>query len=88
MQARPSTAAGRRLLARLAGVDGHQGRGLASALVKHFVLKALDVAEVVGAPVLLVHAEDDAARSFYLHHDFEPSPMDDLTLMCVIRDVL
>lgn len=76
------------LLARLAVDRDFTGRGLGSALLKHFVVKALEVADVVGARLLLVHAQDDEARRFYLHHDFEPSPIDDLTLMRVIADLL
>ena len=76
------------LLARLAVDRDFTGRGLGGALLKHFVVKALEVASVVGARIVLVHAQDDQARSFYVHHDFEPSPIDDLTLMRVITDLL
>lgn len=76
------------LLARLAVDRGFTGRGVGSALLKHFVVKALEVSAVVGARLLLVHAQDDEARRFYLHHDFELSPIDDLTLMRVIADLL
>jgi GNAT superfamily N-acetyltransferase len=76
------------LLARLAVDRRHQGQGLAAALLKHFILKALEVSSIVGARVLLVHAEDEQARQFYLHHDFELSPIDDLTLMRVIKDLV
>jgi GNAT superfamily N-acetyltransferase len=76
------------LLARLAVDQDFAGRGLGAALLKHFVLKALEVAAVVGARILLVHAQDDDARRFYLHYDFEPSPIDDLTLMRVITDLV
>ena len=75
------------LLARLAVDQDFAGRGLGAALLKHFVLKALEVAAVIGARILLVHAQDDQARQFYLHHDFEPSPIDDLSLMRVIADL-
>jgi GNAT superfamily N-acetyltransferase len=76
------------LLARLAVDRDFTGRGLGSALLKHFVVKALEVAAVVGARLLLVHAQDGEARRFYLHHDFEPSPIDDVTLTRVIADLL
>lgn len=76
------------LLARLAVDRQHQQQGLAAALMKHFILKALEVASVVGARILLVHAEDEEARDFYLRYEFEPSPIDDLTLMRVIKDLL
>jgi hypothetical protein len=36
---------------------------------------------------LLVHAQDEEARQFYLHYGFEPSPIDELTLMRVISDI-
>lgn len=75
------------LLARLAIDRRYRGQGLASALLKHFMLKALEVAAIVGARVVLVHAKDDEARAFYLHHDFEPSPLDDLTLMRPLADL-
>ncbi len=75
------------LLARLAVDREFIGRGLGSALLKHFVAKALEVADVVGARVLLVHAQDEEARRFYVHHDFEASPIDNLTLMRVIADL-
>jgi GNAT superfamily N-acetyltransferase len=73
------------LLARLAVERDFAGRGLGAALLKQF--KALEVAAVVGARILLVHAQDADARQSYLRHDFEPSPIDELTLMRVIADV-
>jgi Predicted acetyltransferase len=76
------------LLARMAVDVEHHGQGLGAALLKHFVLKALEVAGLVGVRVLLVHAQDEEAKSFYLHYDFEPSPVDDLTLMRVVQDIL
>ena len=76
------------LLARLAIHVDHHRQGLGAALLKHFVLKALDVADLVGVRLLLAHAQDEEAKSFYLHHDFEPSPIDDLTLMRLVQDIL
>lgn len=76
------------LLGRLAVDERHQGQGLAAALLKHFLLKSLEVAEITGVRLLLVHAKDEQAAAFYKHHEFEPSPVDDLTLMLIIRDVL
>jgi GNAT superfamily N-acetyltransferase len=75
------------LLARLAVDLEYAGQGLGAALLKHFALKAMEVAAVVGARLLLVHAQDEEARQFYLHYGFEPSPIDELTLMCVITDI-
>ena len=74
------------LLGRLA-VDHHQGKGLAAALLKHFLLKALDVAALTGVRIVLAHAKDSRTAGFYHHFGFESSPMDDLTLMLLIKDI-
>jgi len=75
------------LLGRLA-VDGeYQGRGLAAALLKHFVLKSLEIAELTGVRLLLVHAKNDVAQRFYMRYGFAPSPVNDMTLMLLIKDV-
>jgi GNAT superfamily N-acetyltransferase len=75
------------LLGRLAVDADYQGRGLAAALLKHFVLKSLEVAELTGVRLLLVHAKNDTARHFYVRYGFEPSPIDDMTLILLIKDV-
>lgn len=75
------------LLGRLAVDARCQGQGLAAALVKHFILKSLEVADLTGVRLLLVHAKDTTARGFYLRYGFEPSPVDDLTLMLLVADI-
>lgn len=75
------------LLGRLAVDTRHQGQGLASALLKHFLLKVLDVADRTGVRLALVHAKDGAAADFYRRFGFEPSPIDDLTLMLLVKDI-
>ena len=75
------------LLGRLAVDRDHQGRGLAAALLKHFLLKTLEVAEITGVRLTLVHAKIEQAASFYRHYGFEPSPVDDLTLMLLVKDI-
>lgn len=75
------------LLGRLAVDRGHQGKGLAAALLKHFLLKALEVAALTGLRLVLVHAKDPQAVGFYRRFGFEPSPIDDLTLMLLIKDI-
>ena len=75
------------LLGRL-GVDRrHQGRGLAASLLKHFLLKAIEVSALTGVRLVLVHAKDPQAASFYRHFGFEPTPIDDLTLMLLLKDI-
>lgn len=75
------------LLGRLAVGTDHQGRGLAAALLKHFALKSREIAERTGVRLLLVHAKNAAAQRFYLGYGFEPSPVHDLTLTLLIKDV-
>jgi GNAT superfamily N-acetyltransferase len=75
------------LLARMAVDLRHQGHGLGAALLKHFMLKAIEVAQSVGVRVLLIHAKDNAARSFYKHYGFVESPIDPLVLMMLLPKV-
>ena len=75
------------LLGRLAVDREHQGQGLAAALLKHFLLKALEVSTLTGLRLVLVHAKDSQAASFYRHFGFEPSPIDDLTLVLLLKDI-
>jgi GNAT superfamily N-acetyltransferase len=74
------------LLARM-GVDSrHQRQGLGAALLKHFMLKAVEVAQSVGVRVLLIHAKDENAKSFYEHYGFVESPLDPLVMMMLLTD--
>lgn len=75
------------LLGRLAFDTRDQGQGLGSALLKHFLLKVLEVAGHTGVRLALVHAKDGAAADFYRRFGFEPSPIDDLTLMLRVKDI-
>ena len=74
------------LLGRLAVDRRHQGVGLGAALLRDAIRRSLAAAEVLGARLLLVHAIDDQARSFYEHFDFEPSPSDPMHLLLVLDD--
>ena len=75
------------LLGRLAVDDKWQGHGLGAALLKHFILKSLEVAQITGVRVLLVHAKTAAVAAFYTRYGFEPAPLDDLTLMLLVKDI-
>ena len=77
------------LLARL-GVDiEHEGRGLGAALLQDVFARLLELSEDIGCRGLLVHAESDEARAFYLHlvAEFEQSPTDDLHLVLLMKDI-
>jgi len=51
------------LLARMAVDSRHKGHGLGAALLKHFMLKAFEVAQSVGVRVLLIRAKNDEAKA-------------------------
>jgi GNAT superfamily N-acetyltransferase len=69
------------LLSRLAVDVRSQGRGLGAALLNHFMLKALEVNQMIGVRVVVVHAQDENAVTFYQRYGFSPSPIAPLTLM-------
>jgi GNAT superfamily N-acetyltransferase len=75
------------LLGRLAVDDKWQGHGLGAALLKHFIIKSLEVAQITGVRVLLVHAKTAEIAVFYRRYGFEPSPIDDLTLLLLVKDI-
>lgn len=75
------------LLARL-GVDRSvQGRGVGAALLADAMRRALSLAEETGVRLLLAHAIDGRALSFYLRFGFERSPSDPFNLQLLIKDV-
>jgi predicted N-acetyltransferase YhbS len=76
------------LLARL-GVDiTAQGHGLGKALVKDAMLRSSQAAQIVGAKALVIHAESEQARAFYLHlAEFDVSPTDPLHLMLLMSEI-
>jgi GNAT superfamily N-acetyltransferase len=72
------------LLGRMAVDVEHQGAGLGAALLKHFMLKAMEVASSVGVRLVLVHAKNERAHSFYRRYGFVEAPIDPLTLMMLL----
>jgi GNAT superfamily N-acetyltransferase len=75
------------LLARLAVDATEQGRGLGKALLFDALKRVEEAADIVGVRAVLVHAIDDAARKFYEHFNFDPSPIDPFQLMLLLKDV-
>lgn len=75
------------LLARLAVDRAEQGAGLGKALLKDALLRSVEAAEIAGIRALLVHAQDDEARSWYERFDFEPSPTDPYHLFLLMKDL-
>lgn len=75
------------LLARLAVDQAHQRQGLGQALLKDALLRTAQAADIAGIRCLLVHAKDDAARSWYENWEFEPSPTDPYHLFLLLKDL-
>ncbi|HET9307517.1 MAG TPA: GNAT family N-acetyltransferase [Candidatus Sulfotelmatobacter sp.] len=75
------------LLARLAVDRDEKGTGLGKALLKDALLRIAHAAEIVGARAVLVHAIDEQARKFYQHFGFEASPLHELQLMLLMKDL-
>ena len=75
------------LLSRLAVDKDEKGTGLGKALLKDALARIAQAADLVGARAVLVHAIDEPAKKFYLHFDFEPSPIHELRLMLLMKDL-
>lgn len=76
------------ILTRL-GVDlSAQGQGLGLALVMDALRRVERAADTIGIRALLIHAESDVARAFYLHlAEFDQSPTDPLHLILLMKDL-
>jgi len=75
------------LIARLAVDRAEQGKGLGKALLKDALLRCSNVADIAGVRAVAVHAKSNAARSWYEHFDFEPSPTDPYHLFLLMKDL-
>ena len=75
------------LIGRLAVDKSEHGKGLGKALLLDALARIAQAADVVGVRAVLVHAIDDAARKFYLHHGFQSSPIDPMQLMMLMKDL-
>jgi predicted N-acetyltransferase YhbS len=75
------------ILGRLAVDLSQRGKGLGRALVRDGGSRVLQAADVVGIRGILVHAVSDEARQFYEAVGFEPSPLDEMTLMMTLGDL-
>lgn len=74
------------ILARLAVDLNFQGQSVGSGLLKDAILRTLEAADLAGIRAIFVHAKDEKARRFYNRFDFEPSPIDPMKLMLLIKD--
>ncbi|MGA8529556.1 MAG: GNAT family N-acetyltransferase [Acidobacteriaceae bacterium] len=75
------------LLTRLAVDRSEQAKGLGKALLKDALKRIARAADIVGARAILVHAIDASAAEFYRRFDFDPSPVNELHLMLLMKDL-
>lgn len=75
------------LLARFAVDRSEQGHGVGRAMLVDALARCAQAADIIGVRVVLAHAKDDGARTFYEKHGFEPSPVSPLRLMVLVKDV-
>jgi predicted N-acetyltransferase YhbS len=74
------------LLSLLAVDRKEQSKGVGSHLLRDAIARCVQVADMIGVRVILVHALHDEARAFYAHFEFEPSPTDQLHRMLLMTD--
>jgi len=76
------------LLARLGVHINHERRGLGAGLLSDVITRLVDTSKDIGCRGLLIHAESNDARDFYLHliPELTPSPTDELHLALLMKD--
>lgn len=75
------------VLGRLAVDRKHQGKGIGKHLLLQAMQRSLEAAAQVGVRVLIVHAVDDEAVSFYVPFGFRRFPTDSRTLFLPIETI-
>lgn len=75
------------VLGRLAVDLRLQGSGLGSGLLRDGLLRTYAISKQAGIRALLVHALSEDAKNFYLHHGFQSSPIEPLTMMLSLQDI-
>jgi GNAT superfamily N-acetyltransferase len=76
------------ILARLAVDTAEQGRGLGGLLLRDALHRVASAANIVGVRALLIHAQNEDARAWYLRMaEFEESPVAPLQLMLLTKDL-
>ena len=76
------------LIGRLALDRRLQGKGHGVSLLRDAVLRILGAAETVGVRAILVHAMSEDAKRFYEHFGFRASPIEPMTLMMTVEEIV
>ena len=75
------------LLARLAVDKRWQGKGLGYSLLQDALLRACQASEQAGLRAVVVDAYDLNAKAFYIKYGFCPSPLDEMRLFLLMKDL-
>lgn len=75
------------VLARLAVDTRFQGMGLGAGLLKDCASRVVNLKDEVGFRALFTHAKDAESAAFYSKFGFEVSPIDELQMMILIKDL-
>jgi GNAT superfamily N-acetyltransferase len=76
------------LIGRLAVDEQWEGKGIGSGLLRDAIFRVLQASKIVGIRCILVHAKDEEAKQFYLKHKFKPSPIEPLTLILPLQEIV
>jgi GNAT superfamily N-acetyltransferase len=76
------------VLGRLAVDRDWQGRGIGRALFRDAARRVAGAADAIGIRGIVVHAISEEAKKFYLALGFDPSPLEPMTLMVTLGDIL
>ena len=75
------------LIAKFAVDINFQGKGLGKHLLKDSFLRILQASEAVGIRAVHVNAKDEKATNFYKKYDFIESPITELSLYLLLKDL-
>lgn len=75
------------VLGRLAVDDRHRSQGIGPALLREAMQRTLDISRSAGVRMLMVHAIDDDAVTFYLRYGFHVFPAGSRTMFLPIETI-
>jgi len=74
-------------MGRLAVDASQQGEGLGTTLLQDALMRVEQAGDMIAIRAVLVQAVHDTARDFYLRFGFSPSPIAELGLMLLMKDL-
>lgn len=76
------------LLGRFAVDVRAQNKGVGKSMLKDMFERAISAAEIIGAAAILIHAQDESAKQFYMHNaDFHEMPGEPLSLLLPLNSI-